>query len=158
MKTLIENLCCAYTGLALSVALLTMPLTADEKPVEGPAEEAEEAAPGEEVEITEEDELAADSLAPTDTEVGPGSVLFSEESSEINMGMGTMYNSLGQHGLAAQAFSKLLDQLPDNAQAHYGLGVAFLGMGNRPAATAQYNILTSLSPALANKLLEALNL
>ncbi|MBN1283388.1 MAG: tetratricopeptide repeat protein [Proteobacteria bacterium] len=85
------------------------------------------------------------------------SILYSSDSAAVNIGLGTLFNSLGQYPMAIQSFAKAVELEPANAAAHLGLGLAHLGAGDRPAAVAQYNILTALDPASAAKLLDALN-
>ena len=119
------------------------------------AEEAEEEGPAAPTRPTATD----DSFAPP--QVSPeslgDSILFDNESFEMTMGMGSLYSSLGQHGNAVTAFSKAVGLKPQSAAAHLGLGLSHLGAGNRTAATAEYNTLTSLDPAMAAKLLDKLN-
>lgn len=75
----------------------------------------------------------------------------------MNIALGTLFNSFKKYGQASQVFSKVLSIESNNAGAHFGLGIASLGLGDRNRAIAEYNVLTSLDPQLASKLLTELN-
>ncbi len=75
----------------------------------------------------------------------------------MNIALGTLFNSFKKYGQATQVFSKVISIESDNAGAHFGLGIASLGLGDRARAIAEYNTLTSLDPELASKLLAELN-
>ena len=46
---------------------------------------------------------------------------------------------------------------PDDAEAHYNLGVAYLQLNDRDSAIDQYKILKKLDTRLANKLFDKIN-
>jgi|GEM_PF-6808752 len=111
------------------------------------------------VDVGQTGQQAADGMIPSGQALSnPGdSLLFSGDSVEVNIGLGTLYNSTGQYGNASQLFQKVLGIDPSNAQAYYGLGIAQLGLGNRAAAITAYNALVTLDPALAGNLLVEIN-
>ena len=71
-----------------------------------------------------------------------------------DLGMG--YGSAGQWQEALDPFKKAVTLKPGLAQAHYGLAVAYLNLGNRAAATEEYEILKRLDSNLASKLSQAI--
>ncbi|MCU1268545.1 MAG: hypothetical protein JWM21_4863 [Acidobacteria bacterium] len=45
---------------------------------------------------------------------------------------------------------------PNSPDAHTNLGLAYVGLGNKEAATQEYNIVKSMDPILAKQLLKAI--
>jgi tetratricopeptide (TPR) repeat protein len=58
---------------------------------------------------------------------------------------------------AADAYSSLLTLWPDNANAHYKLGLAYLSLHDAGKAQAEYLVLKRVDPELASKLNDAIN-
>lgn len=58
---------------------------------------------------------------------------------------------------AVEAFKQAVRLKPDFGKAYYDLGVAYIQLGDRDAALVQYNILKSIDPDWADKLLSNIN-
>jgi tetratricopeptide (TPR) repeat protein len=66
--------------------------------------------------------------------------------------LGVAYGRLGPYTEAIQAFKQVIRIKPDYADAHYGLGVAYLIIGDRGSALNEYKILKNLDNNLSNRL------
>jgi tetratricopeptide (TPR) repeat protein len=71
--------------------------------------------------------------------------------------LGNAYIRLNHCPEAIAAYRQAIKIKPDYAKAHYNLGTAYLIMGDKNSALAEYDILKSLSPQLANDLLNRIN-
>jgi protein O-mannosyl-transferase len=71
--------------------------------------------------------------------------------------LGVVYGNLGRYNEAIDAFKQAVKIEPDSAGTYYNLGRAYLAIGDKNSALAEYNILKSLSPQLADKLLNQIN-
>ena len=69
----------------------------------------------------------------------------------INLGMN--YDELGRHSDAIEAYKQAILIKPDYAEAHLGLGLTYLNLGDKSSALVEYKILKYLDTELANKLL-----
>jgi tetratricopeptide (TPR) repeat protein len=58
---------------------------------------------------------------------------------------------------AIEAYSSLLHLWPDNANAHYKMGMAYLSLNDAGKAQAEYLVLKMVDPDLAEKLNQAIN-
>jgi tetratricopeptide (TPR) repeat protein len=58
---------------------------------------------------------------------------------------------------AVQAYTSLLTLWPDNANAHYKRGLAYLSMKDAGKAQAEYLVLKLVDPDLADRLIDAIN-
>jgi hypothetical protein len=71
--------------------------------------------------------------------------------------LGVTYGNLDRLPEAIEAFKQVIKIKPDSAEAHYNLGNAYLAIGDKNSALAEYNILKSLESEFANKLLKKIN-
>jgi protein O-mannosyl-transferase len=76
---------------------------------------------------------------------------------EAHYNLGMTYSALGRWPQAIDAFKQAVKFKPDLAIAHKNLGVAYLVTGDKNSALAEYNILKSLNPQLADELLNQIN-
>ncbi len=58
---------------------------------------------------------------------------------------------------AIEAYKQAIRIDPDNADAHFSLGLAYVYLKDRDSALEQYKILESLDSELANKLFNIIN-
>jgi len=65
---------------------------------------------------------------------------------------GVAYADLGMHKEAIEAYKEAIRINPDDARAHYNLGVLYILLNDRSSALEEYNILKDLAPHLANEL------
>lgn len=63
---------------------------------------------------------------------------------------------MGRYQEAIEAYTSLLDLWPQNANAHYKRGLAYLFLKDSGKAQAEYLALKMVDPALADKLLDAI--
>jgi tetratricopeptide (TPR) repeat protein len=68
--------------------------------------------------------------------------------------MGLTYGTLGRYQEAIEAFKKAISLKPDDANAHFGLGLSYLSIGNRGSALDEYKILKSLDEKMADELFD----
>ncbi len=64
---------------------------------------------------------------------------------------------LGMHKEAIEAFKQAISTNPDDAEAHYNLGIGYISLNDKSTALEQYKILKSLDSEWANKLLKLIN-
>ena len=72
-------------------------------------------------------------------------------------GLGFTFYAQQQYADAIGQFKKTLELDPNNPDAHYGLGLAYLHANNKPAARTQYDVLNNLGSYYAKKLLGKIN-
>jgi TolA-binding protein len=73
-------------------------------------------------------------------------------SSDAYVNLGTTYSKLGRYNEAIKAYEYAIRIEPDDRYAHYGLGLAYLSVGNKRMALEEYKILKELDVEKANKL------
>ncbi len=71
--------------------------------------------------------------------------------------LGFAYNNLGMYKEAIESCKQTIRINPDFAEAHYYLGVAYLGLNDKDSALEQYKILKNLGSEWANKLFNEIN-
>ncbi|MGD0786301.1 MAG: tetratricopeptide repeat protein, partial [Sedimentisphaerales bacterium] len=71
--------------------------------------------------------------------------------------LGNAYYALGRYPKAIESYKQVIRITPDDPWAYYNLGLAYLATGDKNSALTEYNILKSLNPQLANKLLNQIN-
>jgi tetratricopeptide (TPR) repeat protein len=76
---------------------------------------------------------------------------------EANHNLGVTLGKLNRHTEAIDAFKRAIKIKPDYVLAHYNLGFAYLAIGDKDSAMAEFNILKSLNSEMANNLLEEIN-
>ncbi|MGD0785408.1 MAG: tetratricopeptide repeat protein [Sedimentisphaerales bacterium] len=76
---------------------------------------------------------------------------------DAHYNLGYAYGKLGRLPEAIEAFKQAIKIKPDYTDAHYNLGYAYLAIGDKNSALAEYNILKSLNPQLADNLLSQIN-
>jgi len=84
-------------------------------------------------------------------------IKIKSHSVESYINLGIAYGYLGRFPEAIDAFKQAIKFKPDHARAHYALGVAYVVIGDKNSALAEYNILKSLNPEMANNLLTQIN-
>jgi tetratricopeptide (TPR) repeat protein len=60
--------------------------------------------------------------------------------------------SAGEYRRAVELFREVIEVVPDDADAHYELGLVFIRLGDLPSARAQLRTLSQLDPSLASLL------
>lgn len=70
------------------------------------------------------------------------------------LNLGAAYGNLGRYLEAADAYAKAVEINPDDSRARFGLAAALDKNGDKDAAFQQYEILKSIDPNSAEKLLE----
>ncbi len=70
--------------------------------------------------------------------------------------LGHAYRKTKGYDKALETYRRALDLQPDNARTHENLARAYLAMGNKDAATREYEILKRLNARMANELLQAI--
>jgi len=70
---------------------------------------------------------------------------------------GYAFTKLGRHEEAIDAFNQAVKVNPDDAEAHYLLGLSYLSLKNTAAATAEYEILKDLDTDLAERLFDRIH-
>jgi len=68
--------------------------------------------------------------------------------------IGVAYYHMARYSEAISLFEAAVEDSPDSARAHYGLGLAKLYDGDRDGAITEVGVLNKLDPALANDLYE----
>jgi Flp pilus assembly protein TadD len=68
--------------------------------------------------------------------------------------MGLTYGALGRYPEAIEVFKQAVSLTPDNANAHFGLGLSYLSTGNRGSALDEYKILKNLNANMADELFD----
>lgn len=76
---------------------------------------------------------------------------------QVHHYMGTAYINSRRFGDSIKEFKQVVALNPANAEAHYALAISYISNGDREAAEAEYKILSSLDPALAEKIVSALS-
>ena len=76
---------------------------------------------------------------------------------EVYYNLGLAYGDLSRYTEEIDALRQTIKIKPDYADAYYKLGYVYLAIGDKNSAMAEYNILKSLKPEMANKLLEQIN-
>jgi tetratricopeptide (TPR) repeat protein len=71
--------------------------------------------------------------------------------------LGDCYRNLKQYNYAAVPYGKAIGFEPDRADSYYGLGLTYVGLGNKVAARQQHRKLEPLDPGLAAKLKELID-
>ena len=66
--------------------------------------------------------------------------------------LGITYGKMWHYQEAIETYKQAIKIKPDFVEAHYNLGTAYLTIGDRNSAMAEYSILKSLNPKLADKL------
>ena len=66
--------------------------------------------------------------------------------------IGVAYSVLGKHQDSLDAFKRLVEIEPRNAEAHLKVGLEYLSLGNKEAAIQQYHILKEFAPGPAQEL------
>lgn len=65
---------------------------------------------------------------------------------------GVAFKKLGRHNEAIDAYKQAIRSNPDYAKAHYNLGVAYLGLGDKSSALDEYKVLNELDKESADTL------
>ena len=73
------------------------------------------------------------------------------------LNLGVAYDGLGRFTEAIDAYKQAVKIKPDLAEAYYNLGLAYLAIGDKNSALTELNILKSLNPQFADKLLNQIN-
>jgi Flp pilus assembly protein TadD len=68
--------------------------------------------------------------------------------------MGITYGALGRYKEAIEVFKKAVSLTPNDANAHFGLGLSYLSTGNRGPALDEYKILKTLDEDMAGELFD----
>jgi tetratricopeptide (TPR) repeat protein len=68
--------------------------------------------------------------------------------------MGWTYEKLGRWQDVVTAYQQAVRLNPDDAMAHYNLGSAYLKLGDKKTALAEYRLLKTLDVNQANRLLD----
>jgi tetratricopeptide (TPR) repeat protein len=79
------------------------------------------------------------------------------DDADAHYNLGLAYGNLNRRAEAIEAFKQAIKIKPNYAEAHYNLGTAYLAIGDKNSAMAEYNILKSLNPQFADKLLIQIN-
>jgi len=66
--------------------------------------------------------------------------------------LGAAYGKTGKYEDAIESYKQAIRNNPDDAMAHFGLGLAYFLLNDRGSALDQYEILKKLNTELANKL------
>jgi Flp pilus assembly protein TadD len=75
---------------------------------------------------------------------------------QLHYGMGIAYLNSRRFSNSIEEIKQVVTLNPKNAEAHFALAIAYLSNGNRREAENQQRILSSLDPALAKKITDAL--
>ena len=67
--------------------------------------------------------------------------------------LGDAYRQMGRNIEAIVAYKEAIRLKPDNADAHYGLGLSYLALKDRDSAQQEQQALQKLNPEMAAKLL-----
>jgi len=70
------------------------------------------------------------------------------------LNLGITYGQLGRYPEAIEAFKRAVSLLPDSANAHFGLGLSYLSVGDKGSALEEYKVLKTLNKAMANELFD----
>jgi tetratricopeptide (TPR) repeat protein len=70
--------------------------------------------------------------------------------------LGFAYQKSGQKEKALPALIEVVKLLPESAEAHFDLGLAYLTVGDRNSALTQYATIKGKDPQLAAKLYKAI--
>jgi tetratricopeptide (TPR) repeat protein len=70
------------------------------------------------------------------------------------LNLGITYGQLGRYQEAIGAFRQVLLLSPDDADAHFGLGLSYLSAGDKGLALEEYKVLKTLNKTLANELFD----
>jgi tetratricopeptide (TPR) repeat protein len=73
------------------------------------------------------------------------------------LGLGDVYYNQRQYALAINSYKEGVRLEPNNAEAHYNLGMSYYSLNNRNAALEHYRILQRIDPDRATKLFNAIN-
>ena len=71
--------------------------------------------------------------------------------------LGVVYGATNRYQEAVQAFRQAIQINPDFAEAHCGLGISFLQIGDKNSAMKEYEILKEIDTEKANMLLQLIN-
>jgi|TARA_B100000315_G_scaffold220872_1_gene223863 tetratricopeptide (TPR) repeat protein len=77
-----------------------------------------------------------------------------ERDADFYFNLGNDYNESGKYKEAIESFKRVIRINPDNAEAQFNLGLAYINMNYRNSALVQYEILKSLNTEYANELLD----
>ena len=77
-----------------------------------------------------------------------------EKDADFYFYLGYDYNESGKYKEAIESFKRVIRINPDNAEAQFNLGLAYINMNYRNSALVQYEILKSLNTEYANELLD----
>jgi Flp pilus assembly protein TadD len=84
-------------------------------------------------------------------------IKFKPDNAEAYYNLGRVFNDQDRWPEAIDAYKQAIKIMPDLAVAHNNLGYAYLAIGDKKSALAEYNILKSLNPESANNLLKQIN-
>ncbi len=84
-------------------------------------------------------------------------VKINPDYADAHYNLGLAYSNLGRYHEAINAYKQAVRIKPDDTEAHNNLGLAYLAIGDKNSAIAEYNILKSWNPQLADKLLNQIN-
>jgi tetratricopeptide (TPR) repeat protein len=84
-------------------------------------------------------------------------VKFRPDYAKAHYNLGRILGNLNRWQEAIEAFRQAVKFRPDLAEAHYNLGNAYLAIGDKNSALAEYNILKSLNSRLADNLFNRIN-
>jgi tetratricopeptide (TPR) repeat protein len=79
------------------------------------------------------------------------------DSARAYYNLGVVYNGLARWHEAIEAYRQAIRIKPNYSKAHNNLGYAYLAAGDKNSAMAEYNILKSLNPEMADNLLKEIN-
>ena len=84
-------------------------------------------------------------------------IRINPNSVDAYLNLGNAYGKLSRRQDAIDAYRQAIKIKPDYASAHCNLGFAYLAIGDKKSALAEFDILKSLNPQLADKLLSQIN-
>ncbi len=69
---------------------------------------------------------------------------------DLNIGLGILYEQMGQEDKSAEVYRKVLEKAPDNIRARISLGISYAMSGEYLSAFAEYQYAKRLDPSIEN--------